>query len=443
MPIRTKPRKLSINIGIDFGTCYSKVCFEDETRKKSYVKFYIDQPQYKISEVYYDYANKIFHYQKPKDERSMETIKYFKYSMIDKSLLLSNQISASFTKTVPEILCSVFFIACLLKESKEYIEKHFKEYGILQFDWNITMGVPVDNYSIEIKPLYDLILQTALKLSEELNKYSISMGALDNFCLKNFGNAVPGFKKSQNNTLSELYAECIAFLEDINVLEGLYAIVDIGGATVDMAVISKTSDEDSQSNKTKYKYGIIAKSIIPLGIEILMYKIAKNMDSYSDIKKLLENDGFKNTAIEYNKIEEEKLAREMREAFARLAKEAKDKRLSREALIKQEGKLRVVLCGGGAEYKWYRSCISSVREQILRTLEGVGYKLVFESVDNLKRYYKIIDHRLIISSGLAQDIQRIPDLDGFPWDYPEIKYNERNQNEFLENIMKGKYGKNL
>ena len=444
----TKQKKLSINMGIDFGTCYSKVCFE-ESHKKLFVKYYSNESVYKHSKVYYDYVNKIFYYQKPEYLNSIETIKYFKYSMIDKSLPRSIKIPVSNPKTTYEILCGIFFIACLIKHSKKYIEKHYKRHGVLQFEWNITIGVPIDNYSNEFRALYDMILQGAIKLSEKLNKYSISMDILDNFCQENLKNTIPSFKASPNNTLSELYAESLSFLQDDNVLEGLYTIVDIGGATVDMAVIHKALEKnimlsmDNNTKQKKYKYCIFAKSIQPLGIEILKHKIAKNTDSYSSIRKLLLVNGFKNTDIDYNKSEEKKFVSKMQEAFARLAKEVRDKRIAREALINQKGKLRVILCGGGARYKWYKDCISSTWDRILNTLEDVGFRLEFISIENLKRYYNNIDHRLIISSGLAQDIQSIPDLDGFPWDYSGITYSEINQNEFLEETMKEKYGKNL
>jgi len=324
--MQTKATILPINIGIDFGTSYSKVCFEEKKEEKIYIKLVKDnpKPEYKHSRVYFDYLNKVFYYQRPKNTNSIETINYFKYSMIDKSLKRSEYISLSNPETTPEILCCVFFIACLIKQSKKDIEKQYKKYGILQFNWNITLGVPIDNYSKKFKPLYDMILQCAIKLSEGeyLNKYSISLNDLDNFCQKNKKITIPGFKESRNNTLSELYAECLAFLEDSNVPEGLYTIVDIGGATVDMAVISKTQDE---SNKQKFKYGIIAKCIEPLGVEILIHKIAQHSDMYSNIRKLIKNDLFQFTDIKYNKKVEKELSHQFEDAFSKMAIEAKDK----------------------------------------------------------------------------------------------------------------------
>jgi len=396
----------SINIGIDFGTSYSKVCSENKTTKqKKYIKLVKDnpKPEYKRSRVYFDYVNKIFYYQSPKNIKSIETINYFKYSIIDKSLQRSKFIPLSNPETIPEILCCVFFIACLIKQSKKNIENQYKKHVDLRFIWNITLGVPIDNYSKKFKSLFDLILQYAIKLSEkeDFKKYTIALNDLDDFCQKNKEIMIPGFKKSQNNTLSELYAECLAFLEDSNVTEGLYAIVDIGGATVDMAVINKTQDE---TNNGKFKYSIIAENIEPLGIEILIQKIMKKDDMYEEINELLKNNDFQCTDIEYNKVEQQELSNKMKKAFAEMAINAKDK--FREALIKRKGEMKVILCGGGAKYQWYKSCILSKQGDIRKTLgdEKVpnGFRLKFEDIDKLGRYYNTYNHFLIwmVSPGI-------------------------------------------
>jgi len=432
-----------INIGIDFGTCYSKVCFEDETKQKNYVKFYTNKSEYKHSEIYYEYSKKMFYYIKPENVNIIETVKYFKYSTIEESLPRSIHIPVSQPITSPEILCCVFFIACLIEESIKYIENFYEEkYGSMPlFDYSITMGVPIDNYSDKFRPMYDIILQIAIELSKsnKLDKNSISLNDLDNFYQDNKKISPPKFKESSNNILSELYAECLAFLEDKNVPEGLFAIIDIGGATVDMAVINKSQVEANN----KFKYSIIAENIQPLGIEILIQKIIKSDDMYNMINELLKNDNFQSTDIEYNKIEEQELSKRMQKAFAEMAINAKDK--FRKALIKRKGEMKVILCGGGAKYEWYKKRIKSTQEQIRKTISldeaPNGFKLKLEDVGDLGRYYNSIDHRLIISSGLAQDIQRIPDLDGFPWDYSEIRLKEKNIDEINYNKQIELFGK--
>jgi hypothetical protein len=110
-----KPRKLPINIGIDFGTSYSKVCYE-QMREANFVMF--NKSEYKPSVLYYNYDKKIIYYNKPSDGTDIEKIKYFKYSMINDSLPKSEHLSIEKLSVQPEILCSVFFLSCLVKMAK-------------------------------------------------------------------------------------------------------------------------------------------------------------------------------------------------------------------------------------------------------------------------------------------------------------------------------------
>jgi hypothetical protein len=407
-------KEITINIGIDFGTSYSKVCYQDSvTNKKNYVEFDTgtSKPKYKHSILYYDYHKEILYYARPNNNNSIEVIRYFKYSIIDRSL--RQQTSINF-KSDYDVLCCIFFIACLIKKAKEYIKKRMAKQSEFKYHWAITMGVPVDNYSNEYRKLYDKILQIAINLSDNIDNYSIQSKYLDECYQKHCNIEIPEYVESPNNTLSELYAECISFLDDPNVPEGLYAIIDIGGATVDMAVIYKKLDNN------RNEFGIVSKSIQPLGIEIVIKKIALEDKYISDVRKLLHCNDFNPEKSNYKLKEEKLLSKQMKETFAKLAIEAKEKNDIidiREILKSQKGVIKVIICGGGVDYKWYKSCISSTQEQIRHTLDDTGYKIKFESVDTLKRSYKVEDHRLIIANSLARPIGSIPLLEGFPWHF--------------------------
>jgi len=410
-------KEITINMGIDFGTSYSKVCYQDSvTKKKNYVEFYTGTPKskYKHSKLYFDYNNKNLCYVNP-DNYFIDVIKYFKYSMIDKSLRQQNHMTSICLNTDYDILCCCFFIACLIKNSKKYIKKNLEKQGNFKYNWAITMGVPVDNYSNEYRELYDKILQVAINLSDNMDNYSIPLEDLNEYYQKHCNIEIPKYAESPNNTLSELYAECISFLDDPNVSEGLYAIIDIGGATVDMAVIYK------KLNNNRDKFGIVSKSIQPLGIEIVIKKIALENKYISDVRKLLRYNGFNTVMSNYNLKEEERLSKQMKEAFAILVIEAKEKK--RELLKSQNGVIKVIICGGGAKYEWYKSCILSTKEQIRPTLDNIGYKIKLEPVNTLKRYYKVDDHRLIIANSLSRAIGFIPLLEGFPWHFQGRKQN--------------------
>jgi hypothetical protein len=421
-------KSLSITIGIDFGTSYSKVCF-NENRQVDTVIF--DFSEYKPSILYYNYQNKVIHYANPINKTGIEQIEYFKYSMIDNSLPRSKYLADEQLYASPEILCSIFYIACLIRESKAYIIQSYKKRNInVVPDWSITMGVPIDNYENKNKSLYDQILHIAIKLSDTLQENFIGLQELNNFYQENIDIKIPCFQESPLNTLSEIYAECLSFLQDRNVPFGVYAVVDIGGATVDMAVIFKESQN---------KFSIVSKDTQPLGIEIVISNIICQNASRECVGECLRNNNINpdyiNTAIEHSYFEK------LRMMFAKLAVEVKSKCSARDALVKQKGILKIIICGGGADYKWYKKCIQANEENLFRALD-IGYRLEIIPLRKLLDSSEIDDHRLLIAGGLAQRVEDIPVLENFPWHFQQIEWNTQSsyKDKSLDDILIEKYG---
>jgi hypothetical protein len=423
-------KKLIVNIGLDFGTSYSKVCFEGNH------KFYfveLDDTKYIPSVVYYDYLQKKLYFKMPEGTRNIEKIEYFKYSMIDESLPRGNYISTANVREKPEVLCSMFYLACLIKETKAYIIRHYANKFTIK--WNINMGVPIDNYDDQNKSLYDKILRLAIKLSDcnTITENNCPLEFLDGFFHENRNISIPRFKESLFNPLPELYAECLYFLQDRNVLDGVYAVVDVGGGTVDMAVIHKESSNT---------FSIVSKDIQPLGIEILAHNISINTGAYNNIKKALQDNNFERS-IELNKEKEREFAKSMSEMFARLAMDVKNKQWPRKALIKQKGNLPVILCGGGAKYKWYEDCIRDTRGRLRPCLKNVGYTLDIMSAEKLIGTSRVENHRLIIARCLAQRIDDIPEISGFPWHFEYQSLQKTNRGVDLEERVIEIYGEIL
>jgi hypothetical protein len=427
-PDSRKQIPLSITIGIDFGASYSKVCF-NENKQVNTILF--DSSEYRPSILYYNHKIKVIYYINSGNESNIEQIKYFKYSMVDDSLPKSKYLVDEQIYTSAETLCSIFYIACLIKESKAYIIQSYKERNInLVPDWSITMGVPIVNYENKNKSLYDKIFHIAIKLSDTLLDDSIGLWELNNFYQENVDINIPRFQESPFNTLPELYAECLSFLQDRNVPLGVYAVVDIGGATVDMAVIYKESAN---------KFSIVSKDIQPLGIEIVISNIIRQNTPRESVEECLHkhiiNPDYIDTTAEHCYFER------LRMMFAQLAIEIKSKYSARDALIKQKGILKIILCGGGGNYKWYENCILSNKENLFRALD-IGYHLEIIPLRKLLDASGINNHRLLIAKGLAQRVEDIPVIENFPWHFQQIEWNTQSfkKNKSLDDISIEKYG---
>ena len=99
----------------------------------------------------------------------------------------------------------------------------------------------------------------------------------------------------------------------------------------------------------------------------------------------------------------------------------KDVRSNAEHILYQNNRtLPVIICGGGANHKWYEDRILQTREQLKRIISDErGLKLNIEPVNKLLPG-SIINHRLLIAYILAQPVENIPSLAGYPWHFQEI-----------------------
>jgi hypothetical protein len=432
-----KPTLLNVNVGIDFGTSFTKVCFSDSINSHNFVL--LNGTEYKASVIYYDYKNGIFFYNKLNDNTDLETIEYFKYSMISDSLPRSKYLSIKVNNIRPEILCSLFFIACLIKEIEIFVTEFYsKNPGVVDIDWNFTRGVPIDNYSNKNRNLYDKVLNIANRLSKVLTVDSMSLSALIDFYKLNQDMKIMPFGQSNLNTLPELYAESLIFLQNRGVDTGVYAIVDIGGGTVDMAILYKESPTT---------FSITSKDTQPLGIEIVASKISLNKNDNKLIKKYLKG---KNSNDDKSIIDlklESELQEQLRRSFAQIVMDLKGKQ--DHILRSKNGKIPVIICGGGIKHKWYEDGIINKNVNLLRPVLREGLKLDNLSVKKLFPSNLNINHRLLISYALSGRIgSEIIELKGFPWHFENAKYTEDitasvSGYERLQDITREKYGDSL
>jgi hypothetical protein len=429
-----KSKTIFVTIGIDFGTSFTKVCFSEG---KSFHFVLFNGSKYKPSIIYYDHGNDRLYFVRPSNIDT-EEILYFKYSIIEESLPKGRRLSKSGVSIKPEILCGVFYLACLINESKKYIGNYFLNImKNINIEWSITMGVPIDNYESGNKNLYDKILHIANSLSNDFEKYSVDLPYIDKYYKEHEVMKIPKYGESRINTLPELYAESLAFLQNRNVANGVYALMDVGGGTVDLAVMLKENQNE---------FSIVSKDIRPLGIEIVSNGISACPKYVHEIKHDLKtNNQLSN--LQYISIQKERTYKEkLRRCFAELVMDLKYKSgATNEAIRKQNGKLPVLICGGGTNHKWYEDGVLQNRENLKRILVE-ELKLEILPVEKLLPSNISVNHRLLIAQTLSQPIEYIPELHGFPWHFLPTKINPNNntlETKDLDDIAKEIYGELL
>lgn len=397
-----------IFLGIDFGTSYTKVsysyAFPNNPRRQHIETLKWDNNDFYKKSVLY-YQNKRLYFEKP-NENCVE-IKYFKYSIIEKKLQNNQQP----TKCNFEELCCVYFLAQLIKRALDKIFNSLSISNTNEIKISVNMGVPLENFykgkNKTNKGLYLEILENAVTLAggsqieTKIPENQVLLSNLDKvyseiLCKK--------AKLNWNvNVCPELAAELLLYHESKFVHDGLYAVVDIGGGTVDMALFLKETTTDTH-NATM---GCVNQTILPYGMEIYKSRNVVNFDN----EDLIQN-------------------------FCKLIMESKRNTKNNKWIKTSEfKKINVFFLGGGSNDSWYTNAIKDSSNR----LKSADISLDFS--ETIKRYIEdedilvVKEQRLIISQMLARHIDEITNVNGFPDFFNDPVSNEDPSMSNMYDIM--------
>jgi hypothetical protein len=105
--------------------------------------------------------------------------------------------------------------------------------------------------------------------------------------------------------------------------------------------------------------------------------------------------------------------------------------------------LPIIICGGGKNYIWY---VDEIRKAGWELKNILAEKLNIEIMPIGKFMSNTInDHRLLIAYTLAHRVEDLPQLNGFPWHFPEISDNSvegdtRDRFYSLQDLQNEMYG---
>ena len=413
-------------VGLDFGTSYTKVFFNQSGEIKQPIQFQINgkQTYFHPTELFYNsLKNEVFF----NNHENCEKLKYFKYSMINDELITSSNLrnkNASLD-IKPEFLCSVYFLAYLIKEVKQQISTIIQS---TEIKYSINMGCPIVNFSNVNKGIYDQALSVAYQLSENIHDDGMAIEDIYSFVKSNLNNVYQNLQ-----TVPELYAEALWFIEQPSTGEGIYSILDIGGGTVDFANIFV-----KRTNEGEKKTTIYSQNVIPFGIEVLlqhMYPneyITKRKECLDELKECI-------VCMPWGWTQEDLKDRKLKKAIEfnnAFTDEILDLRDKDRALMERQKTTRRQIpyysFGGGADFSWYHSIINQTASAYIKS--GIPHlhreKVVINTLPN---------HRLIIAEQLTRS--NFPEIDNFPWHFEREEPLITNPNSpDLEDIQKERYG---
>ncbi len=404
-----------IIIGLDFGSSTTKVAYRiqsAEIDKSSVVRF----PNRDSSGdgVLLDsvmYVSPDWKFFWPKRFDRSKRLPFFKSALIN---TVRNPVKNEYAREL-----SALYLASIIASSRSYIEeveeRVLSDHNIL---WVISLGVPVDHTGINLHHIYEEIVHVAVVQYKLIPRLSlISRETWHKFYMES------KYKELEDvhyHLVPELLAEVTDVFEDPEVEEGLSMVLDVGSATVDIAIVNL----DRHSNETRYGVSFVSAKVGSIGVDTTVKyiesvkgqkcegKVKKALydpDGYAEMYRLMRESSFQIPDLdEYG----DTLIKKFYGLFADTCLNVK--KTSFKTKFSSMNSLPLYLLGGGHNYHWYQRWPSDAhtarlaqcnipkgREQQLYNQMGLS------SLDNS------LQHRFRVASGLLKH-ETMLQVTGYP-----------------------------
>ena len=397
-----------IHIGLDFGTSFTKACFFILDKGQRHIVLWNElwngEKNYFLpSRLWLDSEN-ILHMAMPQKKPSRE-IRYFK--MVVAGQPIGPPVMPNCDKRIlnPYRVYTAFYLArCFDWIERQAIAidpKHLKNREIV---WSGNVGVPLSYFDTYVSRTYQEILTVARSIQKKVTD-SEPIERLDAL----YQEALQGPPIKTFLPVPELYAEACGLFSDYHTPEGYYSLFDVGGGTVDGAVMrfERVAGEP--------QVNFLTASVQALGAEIFE-------SNGSDKKKL--ND----------------LQSRLGHQTAELIMGAKQKAQSDWCHYTT---LPIKMCGGGHASKCHVDTIQNTYSDRQHYRCGIPPYKVEDLQAQLSKIEGIRqgdELRLLIAVGLSIPEGQGPFIQGFPHQNPVIIARERERCIDLDNRQRELYG---
>lgn len=432
---------ITIHLGIDFGTSYTKVCFRQLETEETEVIYLNNGDKFGFIEsaVKLDGLKIITPFDENWGDSSKQIIKIdnLKMILLDKSFTEVNY-SAEKMKTIV-----IFFLAKVIQQVRlSFIEQQAELCFNKMIKWSASIGVPVKYFDSDEIPIFQNILNIAWNLSEVRN---LPDSVLEVSELINKAKYQTAVNNVECYAVPEVVAAICSFMKSQAAMENIYIFMDIGGGTFDITSFCLI---DHMGEK---QINILDTQIEPLGIKIFInkyaYAVNDDWDENSEqIKKNVEKCLF-NPGRDTHKLPDchwEQGEEDIKKLVAKAimyAKDADDKHW-----FSNMKELHIFLGGGGSESPWYKETIN--RTYVNRKLKNAGIpQFYFQTMGvpddfHLDEQHVQYFHRYAVAYGLSCPYE-YPQIIGYPRVNPKIDKSKESRKFDYDSIAIDKYGKIL
>lgn len=432
-PQNASARRTEINLGIDFGTSFTKVIYRIVGPDISgIIPFATDAPNCDEPMVpSLLWIDRDFRLYTAFEKRPIDAseIRYFKMHLAGMGIGRSFQPDFNLETPVYRLLCA-FYLFRILKASKG-LALRIEHLDSTNITWSGNIGIPIGYIESESRPRFEEVVQVAAMLSERsMISDTPTLDELDaayRYCVSNPDPSAANFM-----VMSELEAEITSLIDDASTKDGMYVLFDIGGGTVDGAAFSFKREAGEP------RVNILTALVAPLGFDATAEEIANSVSS-NDVAIALRN-GETNL-----RLNTERVKKSMHMHVSSVIVLARKK--TNYSWIESMQELPVFLCGGGRHSTWHRTAIDETYGCNQHANVGIPrYSCMEMSLPNgpSAKYSGAKDHgRFLVAHGLSIPAGTHPPAVGFPRQNPRVEYAAYDAKSILEERMYDLYGELL
>lgn len=415
--------QLDLNLGIDFGTSFTKVCFRDIGRNRSEVVTFSDELA-NLDEALLPtkigilpdgtlLAGLTTQEWKALEQPIQTSVEFIKMRLAD--LDISQENERWRLEHLPELdrpetvenLCA-YYLSRVIARAQSWIRRNKPDLVKNQkIEWSANVGVPVEYYDSPAIARFQTVLSLAWLLSNEPQTELLTFETLGN-CLKQLRSRI-----EQNTTdchaIPEISAAVWSFLNSREAQEGFYVFFDVGCGTLD-GVSFRYWRFEGEPNVDFY-----SGSVKPLGVSALSKCIAAELNApESEVRKGIfnQNDSY------LTQMNTSQSRLQIQQLVGKVIGEGRQKHGQHRPVFKdlefQQG-LSVFLGGGGGKTHFYKQAIMDTHSAFHHKRAGIPYytqKDIPSPKDlSMNGLEKREFHRFAIAYGLS-----IPE-----WDCPTIR----------------------
>jgi chromosome segregation ATPase len=371
---------IALNLGIDFGTSFTKVCFRDIAQDRSEIVIFSDRG-IDLNEAIIptkigiatdgtlitgltttEWENR--------DRDIEKSIEFIKMRLLDLDITQQNEywrlehFSELDSSETIENLCA-YYLCCIIKRTQAWI-RQYKPDLILdrQVEWTANIGVPVEYYDSPALDRFEKVLSLAWLLSSE--------PLTESFTIETLGDRLQHLrtklteKSLDCHAIPEISAEAWSFVNAVGSREGFYVFFDIGDGTLDGASFHYWRDGG------EVKVDFYSSVVKPLGLNAISQALAAELDVSSvQVQQIITGENY----LVLPEIKSSRSRRQIQQLVGRVAIEGKDNISNCQTIFKEfflKDGLNMFIGGGGSQTSFYTNTILNTHTDFQHQNMGIS-----------------------------------------------------------------------